>query len=141
MSGSEWRIVGFTLEIAALSTLLIAPFGLAAAWLLARRRWRGKSFVETAIMLPLVMPPVATGLLLLKFFGRRAVAGQLRFDLIAPGRVPVDERVGRIGRLRAVDDRQRQRDVDHPTHRIAERNSSKCAALIVVDPTTSVAFV
>jgi molybdate transport system permease protein len=77
MSGSEWRIVGFTLEIAALSTLLIAPFGLAAAWLLARRRWRGKSLVETVIMLPLVMPPVATGLLLLKFFGRRGVAGQL----------------------------------------------------------------
>jgi molybdate transport system permease protein len=77
MSGSEWRIVGFTLEIAALSTLLIAPFGLAAAWLLARRRWRGKSFVETVIMLPLVMPPVATGLLLLKFFGRRGAAGQL----------------------------------------------------------------
>lgn len=77
MSASEWRIVGFTLEIAALSTLLIAPFGLAAAWLLARRRWRGKSLVETVIMLPLVMPPVATGLLLLKFFGRRGAAGQL----------------------------------------------------------------
>jgi molybdate transport system permease protein len=77
MTGSEWRIVGFTLEIAALSTVLIAPFGLAVAWLLARHRWPGKSIVETLVTLPLVMPPVATGLLLLKLFGRRSGVGHL----------------------------------------------------------------
>jgi molybdate transport system permease protein len=77
MTSSEWQIVGFTLRLAALSTLLIAPLGLAVAWLLARKRWRGKSLVETLVTLPLVMPPVATGLLLLKFFGRRSGIGQL----------------------------------------------------------------
>jgi len=77
MTADEWQIIAFTLEIAALSTILIAPFGLAIAWLLARYCWRGKSVVETIVMLPLVMPPVATGLLLLKLFGRRGVFGRL----------------------------------------------------------------
>jgi len=77
MNPAEWRIVAFTLQVAALSTMVIAPFGLAVAWLLARYRWPGKSIVETLIMLPLVMPPVATGLLLLKFLGRRGLAGRL----------------------------------------------------------------
>ena len=77
MTASEWQIVGFTLRLAALSTLLIAPPGLAMGWLLARKRWPGKSLVETLVMLPLVMPPVATGLLLLKFFGRRNGIGPL----------------------------------------------------------------
>ncbi|MBV9494523.1 MAG: molybdate ABC transporter permease subunit [Acidobacteria bacterium] len=77
MTPAEWRIVAFTLEVAALSTAIIAPFGIAIAWLLARHRWPGKSIVETIVMLPLVMPPVATGLLLLKFFGRRGRVGHL----------------------------------------------------------------
>ncbi len=77
MTAGEWHIVGFTLRLAALSTVLIAPFGLAVAWLLARKRWPGKSLVETLVTLPLVMPPVATGLLLLKFFGRRSGIGHL----------------------------------------------------------------
>ena len=58
----SWQILGLTLRTAALATLLIVPPGLAIAWLLARYRWRGKSLVETLVALPLVMPPVATGL-------------------------------------------------------------------------------
>ena len=77
LSGDELQIVGFTLRIAALSTLLILPPGLAVAWLLARKRWRGKSLVETLVALPLVMPPVATGLILLRLFGRRGPFGAL----------------------------------------------------------------
>ena len=77
MTAADWHIVGFTLRVAALSTLLIAPFGIGVAWLLARRKWRGKSLVETLITLPLVMPPVATGLLLLKLVGRRGPLGGL----------------------------------------------------------------
>jgi molybdate transport system permease protein len=77
MTGAEWQIVGFTLRMAALSTLLICPFGLALAWLLARYQWRGKSLVETIVTMPLVMPPVATGLILLKLFGRRGAIGSL----------------------------------------------------------------
>jgi len=77
MTGGDWRIVAFTLSVAALSTALIIPPGLAVAWLLARFEWRGKSLVETVVTLPLVMPPVATGLLLLKLFGRRHLVGRL----------------------------------------------------------------
>ena len=84
MSHEEWQIVWFTAWVSALSTIIILPFGLGVAWLLARYDWPGKSLVETFISLPLVMPPVATGLILLKLFGRRgAVGGFLHhhFDL------------------------------------------------------------
>ncbi len=71
----EWQVVGFTLRTAALASLAILPPGLAVAWVLARRNWRGKSIVETLVALPLVMPPVATGLILLELFGRRGPIG------------------------------------------------------------------
>jgi molybdate transport system permease protein len=72
---SDWPIVALTLRTAALSTLLIVPPALAISWLLARFRWRGKSLVETLVALPLVMPPVATGLILLHLLGRRGAIG------------------------------------------------------------------
>ena len=75
MSPETWSVTVFTLGVAAASTALILPFGLALAWLLARHDWRGKSLVETLVALPLVIPPVATGLLLLKLFGRRGPLG------------------------------------------------------------------
>lgn len=71
MTATELQILGLTLRTAALSTLLILPPALLTAWLLARFRWRGKSVVETLVALPLVMPPVATGLILLQLLGRR----------------------------------------------------------------------
>lgn len=70
-----WQVTVFTVAIALLSTLLILPPGVALAWLLARKTWRGKALVETVVALPLVIPPVATGLILLKLFGRRGVLG------------------------------------------------------------------
>ena len=87
MTLEEWQIVWFTAWVSALSTLVILPFGLALAWALARRDWPGKSIVETLVSLPLVMPPVATGLILLKLFGRRGAIGgflhdRLNFDII-----------------------------------------------------------
>jgi molybdate transport system permease protein len=84
METGEWHLVWFTIWVSILSTLLILPFGLAISWLLARRQWPGKSAVETVISLPLVMPPVATGLVLLKLFGRRGPLGgylHTHFDL------------------------------------------------------------
>jgi molybdate transport system permease protein len=75
MSAEAWQITWFTVGIAALSTGLILPFGVALAWLLARRDWLGKSLVETVVALPLVIPPVATGLLLLQLLGRRGPIG------------------------------------------------------------------
>jgi len=76
----EWQIAWFTAWVSALSTLLILPFGVAIAWLLARHDWPGKSFVETIVTLPLVMPPVATGLILLKVLGRRGMIGRFFYE-------------------------------------------------------------
>ena len=70
-------IFWFTIRVAALAAILILVPALAVAWLLARYRWRGKSLVETIVALPLVMPPVATGLILLRLFGRNGPLGAL----------------------------------------------------------------
>jgi molybdate transport system permease protein len=75
MSREEWQFVEFTAAMAVLSTVLLLPFGLAIAWWLARVQWRGKAIAETVITLPLVLPPVVTGLVLLKLFGRRGPVG------------------------------------------------------------------
>ncbi len=80
LSPEVWQVTFFSLAIALSSTLTILPFGIAVSWLLARREWRFKSFIETTVLLPLVMPPVATGLILLKFFGRRSLVGQWLYD-------------------------------------------------------------
>jgi len=80
MNGEGWRIIAFTGGVAALATALILPPGIALAWLLARRRFPGKAFVETLVTLPLVMPPVATGLILLKLLGRRGPIGGFLYD-------------------------------------------------------------
>jgi molybdate transport system permease protein len=62
---SVWQITWFTLLMAAVATLVMLPPGLFFGWLLARRQFRGRALVETLVSLPLVMPPVATGLILL----------------------------------------------------------------------------
>ncbi len=80
MTHEEWQFIGFTVEMAALSTLVLAPVGLALAWCLARLEWRGKALVETVISMPLVLPPVVTGLVLLKLFGRRGPLGHWLLD-------------------------------------------------------------
>jgi molybdate transport system permease protein len=77
METSDAAIVAFTLQSALISTAVVVPLGLAIAWLLGRFEWRGKSLVETFIALPLVMPPVATGLILLDLLGRRGPIGGL----------------------------------------------------------------
>jgi len=82
MTAEEWHIIWFTAWVSALSTVIILPFGLAIAWTLARHNWPGKSIIETLIALPLVMPPVATGLILLHIFGRRGAIGGLLHDTL-----------------------------------------------------------
>jgi molybdate transport system permease protein len=72
-----WRITWFTIATAAFATLLMLPPGLFLAWLLARGRFRGRVLVETLVSLPLVMPPVATGLLLLMLVAPRGPIGGL----------------------------------------------------------------
>jgi molybdate transport system permease protein len=83
MPSEDWQIVWFTAWVSALSILLILPFGLVTAWGLARREWPGKSIVETLVTLPLVMPPVATGLILLKCLGRRGAIGGFLHDTLS----------------------------------------------------------
>ncbi|HLH54871.1 MAG TPA: molybdate ABC transporter permease subunit [Verrucomicrobiae bacterium] len=82
MSFEEWQLIGFTARMAALSTVLVLPFGLALAWCLARLRWRGKALLETLVTLPLVLPPVVTGLALLQIFGRRGFIGKYLHDVL-----------------------------------------------------------
>ena len=80
MGAAEWEIVGFTFWMAVLATVAIFPFGVALAWFLARKSWPGKPIVETLVALPLVMPPVATGLILLKLLGRKGPIGSFLHD-------------------------------------------------------------
>jgi molybdate transport system permease protein len=75
MTADDWHLIGFSVRMAVLSTLVILPPGLALAWFLARRNWPGKALLETFISLPIVLPPVVTGLVLLQLFGRRGPFG------------------------------------------------------------------
>jgi molybdate transport system permease protein len=74
-------IAVFTTVMGVLATLLALPAGIAAAWLLARRTFPGKAVAETLLSLPLVLPPVATGFLLLQLLGRNGVVGRA-FDRV-----------------------------------------------------------
>jgi molybdate transport system permease protein len=76
MPTSVAEVAAFTALMALVATVVALPFGVALGWLLARRSFPGRSLVETLASLPLVMPPVATGLLLLWMLGRRSPVGQ-----------------------------------------------------------------
>jgi molybdate transport system permease protein len=71
------RITLLTIALAATATAVMLPFGLLLAWILARGRFRGRVLLETVVSLPLVMPPVATGLLLLMLLAPRGVLGNV----------------------------------------------------------------
>jgi molybdate transport system permease protein len=72
-----WQITWFTIAAAAAATVLMIPPGLLLAWVLARWRFRGRVLLDTLVSLPLVMPPVATGLLLLLLFAPRGPLGRI----------------------------------------------------------------
>ncbi len=76
-----WQITAFTVLTALAATALMIPPGLFLAWLLARRRFRGRVLLETFVSLPLVMPPVATGLILLLLFSPRGPLGRVLSSL------------------------------------------------------------
>src|SRR6202165_874123 len=75
MTPEEWTAVRLSLLVATTATLASLPFGIAVAWLLARGRFWGKSLLDTLVHLPLIMPPVVTGYLLLISFGKRGPIG------------------------------------------------------------------
>ena len=72
-----FEVTIFTVFMAVLATGVMLPPGVAIAWLLSRRNFVGRTILETLVTLPLVVPPVATGLILLKLFGQRGPVGQL----------------------------------------------------------------
>jgi molybdate transport system permease protein len=77
MRGDELEIVLLSLRVGAASVVASVPFAIAAAWLLARRDFRGKSLFDAAVHLPLVVPPVVVGYALLVLFGREGPLGRV----------------------------------------------------------------
>ncbi|MFO1082209.1 MAG: molybdate ABC transporter permease subunit [Reyranellaceae bacterium] len=75
MTPDEWTAIRLSLLVASTATLCSLPLGIALAWLLARRQFWGKGLLDTIVHLPLILPPVVTGYLLLISFGRRAPIG------------------------------------------------------------------
>jgi molybdate transport system permease protein len=75
ISPEEWTAILLSLRVATVATLVATPLGIAVAWLLARFDFWGKAAVEAVIYLPLVLPPVVTGYLLLLTFGRKGLVG------------------------------------------------------------------
>jgi molybdate transport system permease protein len=80
LSPQDWTAVQLSLKVAAVSTAIALPFGIAIAMVLARKDFWGKSLLDGLVLLPLVLPPVVTGYLLLITFGRRAPVGAFLAD-------------------------------------------------------------
>lgn len=80
MTPEEWMAVRLSLLVATTATFASLPFGIAIAWLLARKRFWGKSVLDTLVHLPLILPPVVTGYLLLLSFGKRGPIGAFLAD-------------------------------------------------------------
>ncbi len=76
LSPSEWTAIALSLKVASVGALASLPFGVAVAWLLARGHFPGKALIDVLVHLPLVLPPVVTGWLLLIAFGRQGPLGQ-----------------------------------------------------------------
>jgi molybdate transport system permease protein len=75
LSPEEWTAIRLSLRIAGLATLASLPLAILVAHWLARSRFRGKVLVDGLVHLPLVLPPVVTGYVLLVLFGRRGPVG------------------------------------------------------------------
>lgn len=81
LSPDDLNAIALSLRIAIVATLASLPFGIAVAYALARWRFPGKALVNGLVHLPLVLPPVVTGYLLLVAFGRRGIFGQALADV------------------------------------------------------------
>jgi molybdate transport system permease protein len=75
LSNEEWTAVHLSLKVATVATIVALPFGIAIALALARGRFWGQSLLNGIVHLPLIMPPVVTGYLLLIVFGQRGLIG------------------------------------------------------------------
>ncbi|GEN06976.1 molybdate ABC transporter permease subunit [Myxococcus sp. MISCRS1] len=77
MTADTVGLVGFTVTVAAVATLVILPPGVAVAYALSRWRGPGRGVVDTVLALPLVLPPTAVGLVLLELLGREGPLGRV----------------------------------------------------------------
>ena len=75
-SPEEIQAILLSLKVASVATIAVLPLGIGLAWLLARREFWGKTLLNGIVHLPLVLPPVVTGYLLLLAFGHRGFAGR-----------------------------------------------------------------
>lgn len=73
---AEWTAILLSLRVATVATLFSLPLATLVALALARGNFRGRGLLNVAVHLPLIMPPVVTGYLLLLVFGRRGVIGE-----------------------------------------------------------------
>ena len=75
LSNDEWTAILLSLRVSVVAMLASLPFGIGVALLLARGRFWGKSVLNGVVHLPLILPPVVTGFILLILFGRRGPIG------------------------------------------------------------------
>jgi molybdate transport system permease protein len=82
LTPDEWTAIALSLRISIVATAFALPFGIALGWLLARKNFWGKTLLDGIVYLPLVLPPVVTGYLLLISFGRRGPIGAFFADYL-----------------------------------------------------------
>lgn len=75
LSAAEWTVIALSLRVTLVAVLCTLPLAYAIAWLLARRRFPGRFLLDALVHLPLVLPPVVTGYVLLLLFGRTGPVG------------------------------------------------------------------
>lgn len=75
LTDPEWQAVLLSLKVSSVAVLFSLPLGIFVAWILVRCRFPGKALLDSLIHLPLVLPPVVVGYLLLVGFGRRGIIG------------------------------------------------------------------
>jgi molybdate transport system permease protein len=80
LSPEEWTAVRLSVWVATVAMLVSLPFGIAIAYMLARFKFPGKALVDGIVLLPLILPPVVTGYLLLLTFGRKGLVGEFLAD-------------------------------------------------------------
>jgi len=81
LTPDEWTAILLSIRIASVATLVALPFGIAIGWLLARKEFWGKAVLDGLVLMPLVLPPVVTGYLLLLAFGRKGLFGAALADI------------------------------------------------------------
>lgn len=82
LTPAEWEAIALSLKVSILAVGASLPAGIAAAWVLSRCRFPGKGILDGVIHLPLVLPPVVTGYLLLVFLGRNGIIGSFLYHTL-----------------------------------------------------------